>query len=211
MMLNEIIVLLFGLIIAITIILMLKRIFFGRKTKLSIDKKVNSRDLFEPLENEPEIESDEERFSEEKTSLEEDNQNSFSEDNKYYNTLNTIEPKLHDNEKAVSLDMENQLQNSINLALKSLENQEIIPPDKSFYLYLGSFENQENAKKRLSAAKKIDDMDLVTNFSIKKNITDDVRNSFSVISNNFFFHEKALDYCKVVLKHNLDCKIISDI
>ena len=45
----------------------------------------------------------------------------------------------------------------------------------------------------------------------KKNITDDVRNSFSVISNNFFFHEKALDYCKVVLKHNLDCKIISDI
>ena len=80
MMLNEIIVLLFGLIIAITIILMLKRIFFGRKTKLSIDKKVNSRDLFEPLENESEIESDEERFSEEQTYLEEDNQNSFSED-----------------------------------------------------------------------------------------------------------------------------------
>ena len=80
MMLNEIIVLLFGLIIAITIIMMLKRIFFGRKTKLSIDKKVNSRDLFEPLENEPEIESDEERFSEEQTSLEEDNQNSFSKD-----------------------------------------------------------------------------------------------------------------------------------
>lgn len=80
MMLNEIIVLLFGLIIAITIILMLKRIFFGRKTKLSIDKKVNSRDLFEPLEKESEIERDEERFSEEQTSLEEDNQNSFSED-----------------------------------------------------------------------------------------------------------------------------------
>ena len=80
MMLNEIIVLLFGLIIAITIILMLKRIFFGRKTKLSIDKKVNSRDLFEPLENEPEIESEEERFSEEQTYSEEDNQNSFSED-----------------------------------------------------------------------------------------------------------------------------------
>ena len=80
MMLNEIIVLLFGLIIAITIILMLKRIFFGRKTKLSIDKKVNSRDLFEPLENVPEIESEEERFSEEQTYSEEDNQNSFSED-----------------------------------------------------------------------------------------------------------------------------------
>ena len=80
MMLNEIIVLLFGLIIAITIILMLKRIFFGRKTKLSIDKKVNSRDLFEPLENEPDVESDEERFSEEQTSSEKDNQNNFSVD-----------------------------------------------------------------------------------------------------------------------------------
>ena len=80
MMLNEIIVLLFGLIIAITIILMLKRIFFGRKTKLSIDKKVNSRDLFEPLENEPDVESDEERFSEEQTFSEKDNQNNFSVD-----------------------------------------------------------------------------------------------------------------------------------
>ena len=80
MMLNEIIVLLFGLIIAITIMLMLKRIFFGRKTKLSIDKKVNSRDLFEPLENEPDVESDEERFSEEQTFSEKDNQNNFSVD-----------------------------------------------------------------------------------------------------------------------------------
>ena len=66
MMLNEIIVLLFGLIIAITIILMLKRIFFGRKTKLSIDKKVNSRDLFEPLENEPEIEATKKDFQKSK-------------------------------------------------------------------------------------------------------------------------------------------------
>ena len=80
MMLNEIIVLLFGLIIAITIILMLKRIFFGRKTKLSIDKKVNSRDLFEPLENEPDVESDEERFSKEQTCSEKENQNNFSVD-----------------------------------------------------------------------------------------------------------------------------------
>ena len=80
MMLNEIIVLLFGLIIAITIILMLKRIFFGRKTKLSIDKKVNSRDLFEPLENEPDVESDEESFSEEQIYSEKDNQNNFSVD-----------------------------------------------------------------------------------------------------------------------------------
>ena len=80
MMLNEIIVLLFGLIIAITIMLMLKRIFFGRKTKLSIDKKVNSRDLFEPLENEPDVESDEERFSKEQTYSEKENQNNFSVD-----------------------------------------------------------------------------------------------------------------------------------
>ena len=49
--------------------------------------------------------------------------------------------------------MENQLQNSINLALKSLENQEIITSDKSFYLYLGSFESAENADKKLLAVK----------------------------------------------------------
>lgn len=59
---------------------MLKRIFFGRKTKLSIDKKVNSRDLFEPLENEPDVESDEERFSKEQTYSEKENQNNFSVD-----------------------------------------------------------------------------------------------------------------------------------
>ena len=51
MMLNEIIVLIFGIIIAVTILLMLRKIFFGRKTNLKINKKVNSRELFEPLEN----------------------------------------------------------------------------------------------------------------------------------------------------------------
>ena len=90
------------------------------------------------------------------------------EDYKDYKPLNTIEPELLNNEKAVSSDMENQLQNSINLALKSLENQEIITSDKSFYLYLGSFESAENADKKLLAVKKIDDLNLVTNFSIKK-------------------------------------------
>jgi len=50
-MLNEIIVLIFGIIIAVTILLMLRKIFFGRRTNLKINKKVNSRELFEPLEN----------------------------------------------------------------------------------------------------------------------------------------------------------------
>ena len=130
------------------------------------------------------------------------------EDYKDYKPLNTIEPELLNNEKAVSSDMENQLQNSINLALKSLENQEIITSDKSFYLYLGSFESAENADKKLLAVKKIDDLNLVTNFSIKKNMTDNNINNYSVISNNYFFYEKALDYCEVVSKHDLDCKII---
>ena len=133
------------------------------------------------------------------------------EDYKDYKPLNTIEPELLNNEKAVSSDMQNQLQNSINLALKSLENQEIITSDKSFYLYLGSFESAENADKKLLAVKKIDDLNLVTNFSIKKNMNNNTINNYSVISNNYFFYEKALDHCEVVLKHNLDCKIISDI
>ena len=133
------------------------------------------------------------------------------EDYKDYKPLNTIEPELLNNEKAVSSDMENQLQNSINLALKSLENQEIITSDKSFYLYLGSFESAENADKMLLAVKKIDDLNLVTNFSIKKNMNNNTINNYSIISNNYFFYEKALDHCQVVLKHNLDCKIISDI
>ena len=133
------------------------------------------------------------------------------EDYKDYKPLNTIEPELLNNEKAVSSDMKDQLQNSINLALKSLEKQEIISSDKSFYLYLGSFESPENANKRLIAVKKIDDLNLVTNFSIKKNMTENDINNYSVISNNYFFYEKALDYCELVSKHDLDCKIISDI
>ena len=132
------------------------------------------------------------------------------EDYKDYKPLNTIEPELLNNEKAVSSDMENQLQNSINLALKSLENQEIITSDKSFYLYLGSFESAENADKKLLAVKKIDDLNLATNFSIKKNMNNNTINNYSVISNNYFFYEKALDYCEVVSKNDLDCKIISD-
>ena len=59
MMLNEVIVLIFGTIIAVTILLMLRKIFFGSRTNLKINKKVNSRELFEPLENDPNILEDE--------------------------------------------------------------------------------------------------------------------------------------------------------
>lgn len=59
MMLNEIIVLIFGIIIAVTILLMLRKIFFGSRTNLKINKKVNSRELFEPLENDSNSLSDE--------------------------------------------------------------------------------------------------------------------------------------------------------
>ena len=59
MMLNEIIVLIFGIIIAVTILLMLRKIFFGSRTNLKINKKVNSRELFESLENDPNILRDE--------------------------------------------------------------------------------------------------------------------------------------------------------
>lgn len=59
MMLNEVIVLIFGIIIAVTILLMLRKIFFGSRTNLKINKKVNSRELFEPLENDSNILNDE--------------------------------------------------------------------------------------------------------------------------------------------------------
>ena len=38
---------------------MLRKIFFGSRTNLKINKKVNSRELFEPLENDPNILRDE--------------------------------------------------------------------------------------------------------------------------------------------------------
>ena len=90
----------------------------------------------------------------------------------YYKDLklqNTIEPNLLVEEKSVSLDMEEALQNSISQALKSLEKQEVILSEKSFYLYLGSFENQNSANKKLSEINKIDQIKLITNFSVIKN------------------------------------------
>ena len=52
MIFSEILVLFLALIIAITLVLMLRKLFFGRKSKIQIDKKVNSRELFEPVGSE---------------------------------------------------------------------------------------------------------------------------------------------------------------
>ena len=135
----------------------------------------------------------------------------FKEDYKDFKLQNTIEPNLLEEERAVSFDMEETLQNSISKALKSLENQEVIFSEKSFYLYLGSFENHNSAKKKLSEIKKIDQINMITNFSVIKKITKDNRSSYSVVSSNNFFHEKALDYCNDISSHNFECKIISDL
>ena len=50
MSINEIIILLLGIIISITLLLMFKRLFFGKKSSIEINKKVNSRELFEPVQ-----------------------------------------------------------------------------------------------------------------------------------------------------------------
>ena len=50
MSINEIIFLLLGIIISITLLLMFRRLFFGKKSSIEINKKVNSRELFEPVQ-----------------------------------------------------------------------------------------------------------------------------------------------------------------
>ena len=47
MIFSEILVLFLALVISVTLVLMLRKLFFGRETKIKIDKKVNSRELFE--------------------------------------------------------------------------------------------------------------------------------------------------------------------
>ena len=59
MSINEIIIILLGLAISVTLILIFKRIFFGKKSAIEINKKVNSRELFEPT-----LKTDEEVISE---------------------------------------------------------------------------------------------------------------------------------------------------
>lgn len=124
---------------------------------------------------------------------------------------NTIEPKLLAEEEAVPLDLKEELQNSISEALKSLEKEEIITSDKSFYLYLGSYNTRNYADKKLSEFNKIEKLNLITNFSIIKKITEDNKDNYSIISMDNFFHDKAMDYCKEISSYNLECKIISDL
>ena len=50
MSINEIIILLLGILISITLLLMFRRLFFGKKSSIEINKKVNSRELFEPVQ-----------------------------------------------------------------------------------------------------------------------------------------------------------------
>ena len=50
MTINEIIILLLGIAISVTLLLIFRRIFFGKKTAIEISKKVNSRELFEPAQ-----------------------------------------------------------------------------------------------------------------------------------------------------------------
>ena len=59
MSINEIIIILLGLAISVTLVLIFKRIFFGKKSAIEINKKVNSRELFEPT-----LKTDEEVISE---------------------------------------------------------------------------------------------------------------------------------------------------
>ena len=50
MSINEIIILLLGILISITLLLMFRRLFFGKKSSIELNKKVNSRELFEPVQ-----------------------------------------------------------------------------------------------------------------------------------------------------------------
>ena len=70
MIFSEILVLFLALVIAITLVLMLRKLFFGRKTKIQIDKKVNSRELFERVGSE----------NSEKEILQDDNLDELPED-----------------------------------------------------------------------------------------------------------------------------------
>ena len=66
MIFSEILVLFLALVIAITLVLMLKKLFFGKQTKIQIDKKVNSRELFESVGSE----TSDQKIKEQKNSLE---------------------------------------------------------------------------------------------------------------------------------------------
>ena len=87
MSINEIIILLLGIIISITLLLMFRRLFFGKKSSIEINKKVNSRELFEPVQaSEDEIMENETPINEEilddyDESIESDNYDSVFKSN----------------------------------------------------------------------------------------------------------------------------------
>ena len=87
MSINEIVILLLGIIISITLLLMFRRLFFGKKSSIEINKKVNSRELFEPVQtSEEKIERnqasiDEEILDDYNESIESDNYDSVFKSN----------------------------------------------------------------------------------------------------------------------------------
>ena len=87
MSINEIVILLLGIIISITLLLMFRRLFFGKKASIEINKKVNSRELFEPVQiSEEKIERnqasiDEEILDDYDESIESDNYDSVFKSN----------------------------------------------------------------------------------------------------------------------------------
>ena len=66
MIFSEILVLFLALVIAITLVLMLRKLFFGKQSKIQIDKKVNSRELFESVGSE----TSDQKTNEQENSLE---------------------------------------------------------------------------------------------------------------------------------------------
>ena len=66
MSINEIVILLLGIIISITLLLMFRRLFFGKKSSIEINKKVNSRELFEP------VQTSEEKIDKNQSSIDEE-------------------------------------------------------------------------------------------------------------------------------------------
>ena len=87
MSINEIVILLLGIIISITLLLMFRRLFFGKKSSIEINKKVNSRELFEPVQTSEEKNEknqssiDEEILDEYDKSIESDNYDSVFKSN----------------------------------------------------------------------------------------------------------------------------------
>ena len=133
------------------------------------------------------------------------------EKNNYKKLQDTIEPNLHDDEVTVSINMEKDLQNSISNALKSLQDQELFSFDENFYLYLGSFEDEVIAKKKLQEIQQNDELRFISEFSVLKKQSIDDKKIFRIISIDHFLHQKAKDHCETFQLYDLECKVILDL